>query len=553
VELVVTEVSQIQRYIFGSNRMRENVGASYLVTQATEGWALEAFKKAAPKNNLCKNGTAELDDNKQIEMDRSLDAEILYVGGGNFVALFRQKVTAQNFIQTLSRRILTDAPELQLVVACQEYDWNENGISLYKALTEVLSKLESNKRALVPSVPLLGQGVAAVCHSTGLPAVLVHSIGKDDYLVSAEVHAKNSNVELARGRLTGIVPPPEDYCYPVENIDLLGRTRGEHSYIAVVHIDGNDMGQRKKKIGQKHAELSQNREYVKAIRKFSLGVKKSAEKALKQTIDKLAENIIEEKGKKIIAHYCKDEVGKEIDLIARVELSSVDSNIFLPILPIVYGGDDLTFICDGRLALSLAVEYIRFFEQETQKNLKEKITSCAGIAIVKSHYPFAQAYRLAEGLCQSAKNYYRALKTGEKGCSCMDWHLAPSGFSGDIKKIRELEYAVKDGSLSLRPVTLGNNDLHEVRAWPVIEKGALAFQKPEWFQRRNKAKALQEALREGAEYVEQFRFRFNGSRELPDLQTSMRNFLTRGWHGHYCGYFDALELLDWYIPLGEEK
>ena len=91
MELVVTEVSQIQRYIFGSNRMRENVGASYLVTQATEGWALEAFKKAAPKNNLCKNGTAELDDNKQIEMDRSLDAEILYVGGGNFVALFRQK------------------------------------------------------------------------------------------------------------------------------------------------------------------------------------------------------------------------------------------------------------------------------------------------------------------------------------------------------------------------------------------------------------------------------------------------------------------------------
>ena len=60
MELVVTEVSQIQRYIFGSNRMRENVGASYLVTQATEGWALEAFKKAAPKNNLCKMGLQNL-------------------------------------------------------------------------------------------------------------------------------------------------------------------------------------------------------------------------------------------------------------------------------------------------------------------------------------------------------------------------------------------------------------------------------------------------------------------------------------------------------------
>ena len=47
--------------------------------------------------------------------------------------------------------------------------------------------------------------------------------------------------------------------------------------ILLFHIDGNDMGQRKED-RSKHAELSQNREYVKAIRKFSLGVKKSAEK-----------------------------------------------------------------------------------------------------------------------------------------------------------------------------------------------------------------------------------------------------------------------------------
>lgn len=553
MELVVTEVSQIQRYIFGSNRMRENVGASYLVTQATEDWALEAFKKVAPKNNLCKNGAAELDPNKQIETNSGLDAEILYVGGGNFVALFRQKETAQNFIQKLSRQILTDAPELQLVVACQEYNWDENGVSLYEALTAVLKKLESNKRALAPSVPLLGLGVTAVCHSTGLPAIKVHSIEEDDYPVSAEVLAKNRNVDLARKRLTSIVIPPEDYNYPIENIDLLGRTRGEHSYVAVVHIDGNDMGQRKKEIGKKHVEPLQNRAYINAIRKFSQGVKKSAEKALEQTIDKLAEKISEEKGNKFIAHYCRDEAGNEIDLIARLELAFAGSGFYLPILPIVYGGDDLTFICDGRLALSLAEEYIRYFEEETKSYLGEKITSCAGIAIVKSHYPFAQAYGLAEGLCQSAKNYYRTLKADNKGCSCMDWHLAPSGFSGDIKKIREREYAVKTGSLSLRPVTLNDNDPHEPRAWPVIKRGALAFQKPEWFLRRNKAKALLEALRGGVEYVKQFRFRYNNSRELPDLQTSMRNFPTSGWHGCYCGYFDALELLDWYIPLGEEE
>ena len=39
--LVVVDTTGIQRYIFGSNRLRENVGASHLVYQATEGWLLD--------------------------------------------------------------------------------------------------------------------------------------------------------------------------------------------------------------------------------------------------------------------------------------------------------------------------------------------------------------------------------------------------------------------------------------------------------------------------------------------------------------------------------
>ncbi len=45
--LVVVDTMQIQPYIFGSNRLRENVGASYLVDAATRDWAFEAVEKAA--------------------------------------------------------------------------------------------------------------------------------------------------------------------------------------------------------------------------------------------------------------------------------------------------------------------------------------------------------------------------------------------------------------------------------------------------------------------------------------------------------------------------
>ena len=51
MELVVGKVSQIQRYVFSSNRLRENVGASYLVLQAADNWALEAVIETTRHNN----------------------------------------------------------------------------------------------------------------------------------------------------------------------------------------------------------------------------------------------------------------------------------------------------------------------------------------------------------------------------------------------------------------------------------------------------------------------------------------------------------------------
>jgi hypothetical protein len=40
MQLVIVDTAQIQTYIFGSNRLRENIGASHLVAEAAEGWAL---------------------------------------------------------------------------------------------------------------------------------------------------------------------------------------------------------------------------------------------------------------------------------------------------------------------------------------------------------------------------------------------------------------------------------------------------------------------------------------------------------------------------------
>jgi hypothetical protein len=51
--LVVTvlDTTGIQPYIFGSNRLRENVGASYLVSQTKDEWVKEVLKDLQDDKN----------------------------------------------------------------------------------------------------------------------------------------------------------------------------------------------------------------------------------------------------------------------------------------------------------------------------------------------------------------------------------------------------------------------------------------------------------------------------------------------------------------------
>ena len=550
--LVVVDTAQIQPYIFGSNRLRENVGASYLVAQSTTTWAKEAVGQVFSRNNIKSDGT--LDGTKHIENPaNNLDAEVLYAGGGNFIALFRDEPLAKAFTRALSRKVLTDAPNLQLVIVHNSFDWSQ---SLAEKVKDTFKKLAEEKRARTLSAPPLGLGGTVMCQSTGLPAVGMAPEMGDDLArpVSAEILAKLGVVERTRGepseadrRLQKLLPPPNGYDYPSQ-LDHLGGTRGEHNFIAVVHADGNGLGQRIMEVGKIYPMPNQNRDYIDALRAFSEQVNTAAQQALRDVLDKLAARIINDGGNRIVH---KNTLGK---IIAEIQLKSAGRyERFLPFRPIVFGGDDVTFVCDGRLGLSLAMEYMRRLEEHT-KNLpdgKGLLTACAGIAIVKAHYPFARAYQLADELCRSAKNYRREIRglRPDWDGSCLDWHFALSGLSGGIEEIRNREYRVQAGSLTLRPVALGANPQDSGRTWTVIEKGIAEFHGEGWAGRRNKVKALRDALREGPDAVRYFLRKFNENRPLPEVEPSLTNWKDTGWQGGYCGYFDALELADWFIPL----
>lgn len=571
--LVVADTAQIQPYIFGSNRLRENIGASYLVAQAMGDWARQALPKP---NNLDPNTLAIVADST-IEQN-NLAAELLYAGGGNVVALFREQQAVEDFERRLSFTILREAPGLNIVLAWEEFD-AKGTRTLPDVLKAVFEKLAGEKRCRTLETPLLGLSVSAACRSTGLPAIgltatespggnvrRVRPIGEEEVMpASAEILAKlavatphNRQPGQADQRLNKDIPPQQGYAYP-RQFDELGRAAGEQSYLAVVHADGNSMGDRIAAIGNRFRGNGQDRAYIEALRAFSAAVETAAQNALRETVRHLEKDILPGKnsGEPEIRHEIEEAEGRAQE-IACIRLAQEEGTgaYLLPFRPLVFGGDDVTFVCDGRLGISLALAYLRYFEAFTQDmpDGRGAITACAGIAIVKTHYPFARAYSLAEELCRAAKRRRKEIQAQKPDWdgACLDWHFALSGLAGDLKEIRRREYSAAEGAMTLRPVTL-DDTYPSLQRWGVVERGLHAFQRAPWAGRRNKIKALRDALREGGEAVKYFLLKFNEGQDLPPVTQagpdSGERLQQTGWQEGRCVYFDAIELADWFIPL----
>ncbi len=526
--MTILDITGIQAYIFGSNKLRDNIGASQLVEWATKQWLYETLNRVGGAQI-----TVNADDTFSTPAidDKKVQAEPIYAGGGNAVILFANLEQAKSWATAYSRHLLQHAPGLGFaIVHSPGFAWEPEG----KDLRQIIDKLKNNavviaKQTAQTSVPLLGLGVTATCQSTGLAAVEYYKEAEGTYRpVSSEVQAKlfDKVQQGADSRFYKIFrsfaqlgsPPAYDFD------DLVGgdgQSR-DQGYIAVVHADGNAMGQVFQQISK--VELT-NRLYIQAVRTLSAQVQQAGLRALEHALGSL--------------------IGPDAQLI-----SPFQNRKRFPVRPIVYGGDDVTFVCDGQLGLALAARYLHAFEQATKETVGSPLTACAGIAIVKVHYPFARAYDLSEALCGHAKGWVR------RSSSAMDWHIAASGLLGDLGDIREREYTVKAGKLTLRPIRL-HDQPNEWRTWPAFRTMLHTFmEREEWAGKRNKVMRLREVLREGSDRTRQFLklYRLNS---LPSYAQAPADLAEQGWissdNERVCGYFDVIEALEFFVLLeGEE-
>lgn len=564
--LTVVDTSGIQNYIFGTNNLQQNAGASHLVVQATRIWVQEALPGKNNVNNL-DNWQQPFDLGKKIE-EGNLDAEVIYAGGGNVLILFRDDDDqhAINFTRCLTKRVLLEAPGLQLVVShCHGFKWTNDGDSDDALggengwVKQLMDQLAEQKRAQSSVPAALGFGVTAEGVFTDTPMV-----GYDiDYQdanrparpISAESMAKSKGEDPSHKRLRDMLHLDELFSYNIEiprDFEHLGGTRGESSYIAVVHADGNRMGKRIEAIRDNYPSSVDNRDYINHMRRFSQRMQEESIQALRSTMKLLANSIREEPDP-------RRSMKKRYRIDQTIELSKKGETPQLPFRPIVFGGDDLTFVCDGRLGLSLAVHYLREFSKATLPDVPEpQRAHCrAGVAVVHSHYPFARAYDLAEDLCKSAKKAIQDWKdkTREDGVTALDWHVATSGLIRGLEEVRQREYTSdagradgdrRSGDLLMRPVAIDDPSAGW-RTWETVRTMTNEYKFGEaWRDRRNKVKKLQDVLRQGTtEAVEQFNVAYG---DLPAVPGEP-NMSKRGWYRNQTAYFDTIEAMDYFVDL----
>lgn len=234
---------------------------------------------------------------------------------------------------------------------------------------------------------------------------------------------------------------------------------------------------------------------------------------------------------------------------------------FLPLQPILLGGDDLTFVCDGRIALDLAVTALQEFRKHEIPHLGENggghtLTACAGVALAKVRAPFHRGYELAEVLCQSAKRRRQEMNQkggNETGC-WVDWHVGTTRPGDSVKDVRERQYKRGNNSLTMRPyplVAFSNRS----QSWEWLDEALLGpGQTPDysfrgfdvWSGSRNRVKRLGALVANGTDLV---------ARQVEAWRVIEKNLKIpgglpeTGYIGSETPLLDPIELMDLHLRL----
>ena len=521
VNAILFDVQSIQKYIFANNKLKANVGASYIVDRLFE-------------DVLCKDVILKLEPEADITSWKTrrdnitslpTSVYVAYIGGGKALILIDNDHTnmIESVIKIFTSQVLTQYPGLKVGVTTGLVTLEKNQFSIDER--QLFKQLKNNQYMLNPILRPANTGLTTICDYSGDTADTVVNFKDGERLVATSFISKFNAFEAANARLKKDLFGTEDieWVFPSE-FDELGQNKSTEksktgiNYIAIVHIDGNNMGAR----------------FISCdgLEERSALSEKVATKTL-ESFKSLVQWIID-----------KYEVfGKHLQLKDKM----------LPIRPIIVGGDDITFVCNARIAVQAA----HFLMQELlSDNHGMSISSCAGIAVIPTSYPFFRGYEMAEQLCDSAKSKMRAYNEKNKvNESCwMDFAFLHGETAPTLEQFFVNEYSSLTGNMHYGPYRVyekGKTCEDERKGlWQLLE--CTHQFKDGHVMAQNKVKELRSVLQDNEHmwtvFLEQLQ---NTKQSMPEV-SGWDAFKEKLWvkvdDEMRTPYIDAIELMDYILP-----
>lgn len=494
--LAMYDVRGIQKYIFRTTKVKDAVGASAIV----EDIIAEALRYAV--DSMKPSPSMEMqwcEGKKALPFEEGKkEVQILFVGGGNAYVIFRDRQLCLEINKRMSAYVMKHTYSLQLAAAV--VDCTGDYQNDYQKLHEQMNRTKAD---MIVSKPLGALPIMQVEVKTGYPL--------SDGDVSTETGLKKKKSEsIAAGDRAARI------------FDHYVIQKGVDSTIAVVHIDGNNMGLR---IREQIQGIRDYKEAVQKMRNISCNINES----FKQTFQEMSD------------HFNKDAVKGKMYFVRKI----------------LVAGDDITYVCNGRIALKTIEYFCRRVagltmtgDTDAESIKKYGFSVCAGAAFINSHFPFHVGYEVAEECCESAKKRAKEPRYMDHGRigNFVDFHICKNVHAQNLKLMRQREYRLEGRySLLTRPYYIATKQKGGLKK---LNQEAFAFDRfkeaVRYFQNednmpRSFAKDLRNTYAQG-EHQMRLLINFLDSRgwKLPDGEDAAF------WEDHTAKWYDALEMMDYY-------
>ena len=395
--LAIFDLSGIQKFIFSTNKLKDIIGASAVVNNAL-------FKNIP---EMC-NDADNCWKTNCFEFSSDDESKIVYIGGGNALLVFKDEDTYKAFARRLTEKVfLQSGGAIRLFSACVELDEAATLSDNQKLLME---KLDSAKKAGGSTTPSLCLPITAYDNNNYEPLV-VKAINNQNVCAARSKFAKSEGLSASKDIFKDIVDTKKiSFMTEFDRIE----TSGNKKFVAIIHIDGNTMG-------IKIREFVQNLKCdvitaLNEMKKLSVEIGELYKSVLKETI---------------------------------ADMYAPEGEI--PFRPIVADGDDITVILESKKAFEFTEKFMKHLLNKSLQCFGGYVpTAAAGIAFVKTGYPFSTGYDIAEQCCKNAKKLTLERVEGKAACS-VDYQVCYSNIHNTIDEFRKENYFVDDVTLTRRP------------------------------------------------------------------------------------------------------